>query len=100
MANRHNWRVQQCLPEKLKIFYNNTSRILHSFYTCKRKIYVGNLKLFIISYELSVFRNSEFSIQKINNRASCCSSCLVAGSTVSKPDKGLDVGPLCLLCVI
>jgi hypothetical protein len=56
---------------------------------------VDNLKLFITSYELSVFRNSEFSIEKINNRPSCWSSCLVAGSTVSKLDNGLDVGPLC-----
>jgi len=29
---------------------------------------VDNLKLFITSYELSVFRNSEFSVQKMNNR--------------------------------
>ena len=45
-----------------------------------------------------MFRNSEFSVRKINSIASCPSSCLVFGSTFSKPDKGLDVGPLCLLC--
>ena len=47
-----------------------------------------------------MFRNSEFSIQKINNRLFCWLSCLVVGSTVSKPDEGLDVGPLCLLCAM
>jgi len=61
---------------------------------------VDNLKLFIPSYERSVFRNSEFSIQKVNNRRSCWLVCLVVGSTVSKPDKGLDVSPLCLLCAM
>jgi hypothetical protein len=61
---------------------------------------VGNLKQFITSYNLSMFRNSEFSVQKINNRPSCWLGYLVAGRTVSKPDKGLDVGQLGLLCAM
>ena len=51
-AHRHNWSVQQCLPKNLKIFHNNTNRILHFFYTCKRQIYGDYLKLFITSNEL------------------------------------------------
>ena len=94
----HNFSVQQCLPKNLKTFHNNTNRILHSFYTCKRKSCVDNLKVFITSCELNVFRNSEFSVQKINISRSCWLGCLVAGSTVSKPDKGLNVSSLCLLC--
>ena len=98
-ANRHNWRVQQCKLKIRKIFYNNTNRIFHSYYTYKWKILADNPKLFITSYEISVFGYSEFSVQKINNHWSCWLGCLVVGSTVSKPDKGLDVRPLCLLCV-
>ena len=58
-----------------------------------------NLKLFSMSNEQSLFRNSEFCIQKINDRRSCWLDCLVAGSMVSKPNKGLDVRQLCLFCV-
>ena len=60
---------------------------------------VHNLKLFSVSNEQSLFRNSEFCIQKINDPRSWFLGCLAAGSMVSKPDKGLDVRQLCLLCV-
>jgi len=46
-----------------------------------------------------VFRNSEFNIQQFNNRPSCWSTYLVAGSTVSKHDLGLNAGPVCFFCV-
>jgi len=67
------------------VFTEKSQDILHSFNTFKRNIWVDNIKLFITSYELSVFRNSEFSIQKINNCRSCWLGCVVVGALIRKP---------------